>query len=68
MPSGKKFIDIEMGVAKGMKDFENVLSAQGESSENITKYVKSIQDTIYKSALFRMQNKKFLWMKLLVQL
>ena len=58
MPSGKKFIDIEMGVAKGMKDFENVLSAQGESSEDMTKYVKSIQDTIYKSALFRMQNKK----------
>ena len=58
MPSGKKFNDIEMGVAKGMEDFENVLSAQGESSENITKYVKSIQDTIYKSALFRMQNKK----------
>ena len=58
MPSGKKFIDIENGVAKGMEDFENVLSAQGESSENITKYVKSIQDTIYKSALFRMQNKK----------
>jgi len=58
MPSGKKFIDIGNGVAKGMEDFENVLSAQGESSENITKYVKSIQDTIYKSALFRMQNKK----------
>jgi len=58
MPSGKKFIDIENGVAKGMEDFENVLYAQGESSENITKYVKSIQDTIYKSALFRMQNKK----------
>ena len=58
MPSGKKFIDIGNGVAKGMEDFENVLSAQGESSEDITKYVKSIQDTIYKSALFRMQNKK----------
>ena len=58
MPSGKKFIDIENGVAKGMEDFENVLSAQGESSEDMTKYVKSIQDTIYKSALFRMQNKK----------
>ena len=58
MPSGKKFIDIGNGVAKGMEDFENVLSAQGESSENITKYVKSIQDTIYKSVLFRMQNKK----------
>ena len=58
MPSGKKFIDIGNGVAKGMEDFENVLSAQGESSEDMTKYVKSIQDTIYKSALFRMQNKK----------
>jgi hypothetical protein len=58
MPSGKKFIYIEMGVAKGLKDFENLLSAQGESSEDMTKYVKSIQDTIYKSALFRMQNKK----------
>ena len=58
LPTEEKFNEIENGVAKGMEDFENVLYSQTEGSEDMTKYVKSIQDTIYKSALFRIQNKR----------
>ena len=55
---GEKFNSIKKKLVKEMESYENVLEAQPEGSIDKTELIKNMEDTIYKSALYRIKYKQ----------
>ena len=55
---GEKFNSIKKRVVKNMESFENVLEVQPEGSIDKTELIKNMEDTIYKSALYKYKYKQ----------
>ena len=55
---GEKFNSIKKKLVKEMESYENVLEAQPEGSIDKTEFIKNMEDTIYKSALYRIKYKQ----------
>ena len=58
IPEGEKFNSIKQKVVKEMEDFENVLEVQIEGSVDKTELIQDMEDTIYKSALYKIKYKQ----------
>ena len=55
---GEKFNSIKNRVIKNMESFENVLEVQIEGSTDKTELIQSMEDTIYKAALYKVKYKQ----------
>ena len=58
IPEGEKFNSIKQKIVKEMEDFENVLEVQIEGSIDKTELIQNMEDTIYKSALYKIKYKQ----------
>jgi len=58
IPEGEKFNSIKNKIVKEMESFENVLEVQIEGSVDKTELIQDMEDTIYKSALYKIKYKQ----------
>ena len=58
IPEGEKFNSIKQKIVKEMESYENVLEIQIEGSVDKTELIQNMEDTIYKTALYRIKYKQ----------